>query len=185
MDFKMKENVNFNSLVLKKKILGETLEIITSRDNYTITDLQFALMIGFVNAIVEENVIVYCLADEDKLIDRLTNDVEPLFIEHIINNAEAYDVYVELTDEFIDYMEREHENNLSIVGVLNSIINVIGDLDISKLLDVFMNVANAAEDTEKEKEVKPLTVESAMIESDKMKDLISQFVVNKSTNTIK
>lgn len=187
MNFKMKENVNFNSLVLKKKILGETLEIITSTSNYTITDLQFYLMISFVNALVEENIIVYCLADEDKLIDRLTNDVEPLFVEHIINNAEAYDVYVELTNELIDYMEREHENNLSIIGVVNSVIDTISNADLSQVVNMMSDFINhnANSTTDKQdKEIKPLTVEEASIESDKMKALISQFAVNKQANTI-
>ena len=87
MDFKMKENVNFNSLVLKKKILGETLEIITSRDNYTITDLQFALMIGFVNAIVEENVnemIANVASEIQKLAEESNNSA--LQISKIIDN---------------------------------------------------------------------------------------------------
>lgn len=187
MEFKMKEKVNFDSLVLKKKILGETLEIITNKTNYTITDLQFYLMISFVNALVEENVIVYCLADEDKLMDKLENVIEPLFNEHIKNNQELFYIYNELTDDLIDFMEREHENNLSVVGILNSIVEVLSEVDYQKIIDLIGNtVGEKAPETndKKEKEIKPLTIEQAEIESEKMKALINQFAVNKNEDTI-
>lgn len=186
MEFKMKEKVNFDSLVLKKKILGETLEIITNKTNYTITDLQFYLMISFVNALVEENVIVYCLADEDKLMDKLENVIEPLFNEHIKNNQELFYIYNELTDDLIDFMEREHENNLSVVGILNSIIEVLSGIDYKKLLDMVNNTIDEKSSTpeEENKIIKKLSVEEAEIESDKMKALINQFATQKQTNTV-
>lgn len=187
MEFKMKENINFNSLVLKKKILGETLEVITNKNNYTITDLQFYLMISFVNALVEENVIVYCLADEDKLMEKLENIIEPLFNEKIKSNNELYEIYNELTDDLIDFMEREHENNLSITGILNSIIEVLSGIDYQKLLDMVNNTidekSSAPEETEN-KIIKKLSVEEAEIESDKMKALINQFATQKQANTV-
>lgn len=188
MEFKMKEKVNFDSLVLKKKILGETLEIISNKTNYTITDLQFYLMISFVNALVEENVIVYCLADEDKLMDKLENVIEPLFNEHIKNNKELFYIYNELTDDLVDFMEREHENNLSVVGILNSVVEVLSGIDYQKIVDIVNNTVGEKtpnENEKKEKEIKPLTVEEAEIESEKMKALISQFAVNKNENAIK
>lgn len=187
MEFKMKEKVNFDSLVLKKKILGETLEIITNKTNYTITDLQFYLMISFVNALVEENVIVYCLADEDKLMDKLENVIEPLFNEHIKNNQELFYIYNELTDDLIDFMEREHENNLSVVGILNSMVEVLSGVDYQKIIDLISNTVEEKtpeKNDKKEKEIKPLTIEDAGIESEKMKALINQFAVNKNENTI-
>ena len=187
MEFKMKEKVNFDSLVLKKKILGETLEIITNKTNYTITDLQFYLMISFVNALVEENVIVYCLADEDKLMDKLENVIEPLFNEHIKNNQELFYIYNELTDDLIDFMEREHENNLSVVGILNSMVEVLSGVDYQKIIDLISNTVEEKtpeKNDKKEKEIKPLTIENAEIESEKMKALIKQFAVNKNENTI-
>ncbi len=188
MEFKMKENINFDSLVLKKKILGETLEIITNKTNYTITDLQFYLMISFVNALVEENVIVYCLADEDKLMDKLEKVIEPLFNEHIKSNQELFYIYNELTDDLIDFMEREHENNLSVVGILNSMVEVLSGVDYQKIIDMIGNTVGEKTpetDDKKEKEIKPLTIEQAEIESEKMKALINQFAVNKNEDTIK
>ena len=185
MDFKMKETVNFDSLVLKKKILGETLEIISNKTNYTITDLQFYLMISFVNALVEENVIVYCLADEDKLMDRLENVIEPLFNEHIKNNKEIFYIYNELTDDLVDFMEREHENNLSVVGILNSIMDALSGIDYQRVLDIVNSTIEekTEEVTKKEKEIKTLTADEAAIESEKMKALINQFAVKKE-NTV-
>lgn len=185
MDFKMKETVNFDSLVLKKKILGETLEIISNKTNYTITDLQFYLMISFVNALVEENVIVYCLADEDKLMDRLENVIEPLFNEHIKNNKEIFYIYNELTDDLVDFMEREHENNLSVVGILNSIMDALSGIDYQRVLDIVNSTIEekTQEVTKKEKEIKTLTADEAAIESEKMKALINQFAVKKE-NTV-
>lgn len=185
MEFKMKETVNFDSLVLKKKILGETLEIISNKTNYTITDLQFYLMISFVNALVEENVIVYCLADEDKLMDKLENVIEPLFNEHIKNNKELFYIYNELTDDLIDFMEREHENNLSVVGILNSIMDALSGIDYQRVLDIVNSTIEekTEEVTKKEKEIKTLTADEAAIESEKMRALINQFAVKKE-NTI-
>ena len=185
MDFKMKETVNFDSLVLKKKILGETLEIISNKTNYTITDLQFYLMISFVNALVEENVIVYCLADEDKLMDRLENVIEPLFNEHIKNNKEIFYIYNELTDDLVDFMEREHENSLSVVGILNSIMDALSGIDYQRVLDIVNSTIEekTEEVTKKEKEIKTLTADEAAIESEKMKALINQFAVKKE-NTV-
>lgn len=188
MDFKMKENVNFDSFVLRKKILGETLEIISTTSNYTITDLSFYLMISFVDALVEENVVVYCLSDEEKLTEKLETIIEPLFFEKIKSDTHIYGIYEELLDELIDYMEREHENGLSVAGILSSVIDALSGIDYQKLLDMVNNTieektSNEGVDT-KNKEVKILTAEEAAVESDKMKALINQFTVKKE-DTIK
>ena len=187
MEFKMKENIDFDSLVLRKKILGETIEIITNKNNYTVTDLQFYLMISFVNALVEENVIVYCLSEEDKLMEKLEKVIEPLFNQHIKTNERAYEVYNLLIDDLIDYMEREHENSLSVVGILTSIAEVLSEIDYQKLLDMVNNTIDGKlgeEEIKEQKTIKKLTVEEAEIESDKMKALINQFATNKQTNTV-
>lgn len=184
MEFKMKENVNFDSFVLRKKILGETLEIISTTSNYTITDLSFYLMISFVDALVEENVVVYCLSDEEKLTEKLETIIEPLFFEKIKGDEHIYSIYEELLDELIDYMEREYESNLSVVGILNSVLETLSNIDYQKILSMINYTVEEKQPDKKEKEVRVLTAEEAEIESEKMKDLINQFTVKKG-NTIK
>jgi hypothetical protein len=68
------------------------------------------------------------------------------------------------------------------------VVEVLSGIDYQKIVDIVNNTVGEKtpnENEKKEKEIKPLTVEEAEIESEKMKALISQFAVNKNENTIK
>ncbi len=169
MKFKQKEAFNFKSFTERKRIIEEVLDLLVVRSNFTSTDIHFYTMMAFVNAMVEENIIVYCMAEEDKLMDKLLNEVEPAF-EELTQDEMVYAYYHSIVEEVEDYMFREYESNQSLVSIINKALEMIGELDYNKILETVHKFAPA-----EIKDDLPKTNKMAEEESQKIKDLISKY----------
>lgn len=169
MKFKQKEAFNFKSFTERKRIIEEVLDLLVVRSNFTSTDIHFYTMMAFVNAMVEENIIVYCMAEEDKLMDKLLNEVEPAF-EELTQDDMIYGYYHSIVDEVEDYMLREFENNQSFVSIINRGLEMLGELDYVKVFETIRSLM--PETIQKEM---PKTTAIAEEESQKIKDLISKY----------
>lgn len=185
MEFNFKKNVNGDSLIIRKKIIDEAIQLVTNTTNYTNTDLKFYLMLSLVDVFVEENIIVYCLSDDEKLDEKLVNTIEPLFCDLMSKNEELKNIYEELYIELQEYMNRECKNNRSSMGVLNNIIKNIGEIDFTSMINYLDNLLNKDNEESNEKITKIKTIQNAEEESEKIKELINQFTINKNENTTK
>lgn len=176
MKFKQKEAFNFKSFTERKRIIEEALDLMSVRTNFTSTDVHFYTMMAFVNAMVEENIIVYCMSEEADLMNKLLNDVEPAF-EELISNEDVYNYYHSIVEEIEDYMYREFESNQGLVSLLNKGFEMLGELDYTKVFETIRSLMP----TEIQKEL-PKTNAMAIDESNKIKDLIAKYT-NETTNT--
>lgn len=178
MEFKMKEKVMFNSFTFKKRVIEETVELLRNRNNYIVNDIYFTAMICFLNNMVEENLILNTLASEEGLEEKMTEIVEPMYLEYVVKNEEARDSFEDIVYQIIDFMDREYTIQQSGVGLIHSVLETLGELtmaDIAKimqeLLPILTQVNPEVEKTDEEikKEVQQ------DIENAKMKALIEKF----------
>lgn len=188
MEYKLKENVKVDSLTFKKKVLEEAIDLMGVIKNYTNTNIEFNLMLGFLDNMVEGDTLLKSLAESTKLVNEIENTIEPLYQDVILNNENNLKVFNELFDELKEYCDREVENNRRITGLLNSIIEELSALSpeeviatINQIVDFASNhfVPKAKEQkVQVEKTIKP--AEEIKIENEKILELVNKFANHKS-----
>lgn len=185
MEYKIKENVNVNSLTFKKKVLEETIDLMGVIRNYTPSDLEFNLMLGFLDNLIDGNSLLEALAHSTGLIAEIESKVEPLFNEVVVKNEEYYKVYNSLYNEMKDYAEREVTNNHNITGLLYTLIDELGSLTQEEMMatinQVVLWAANKfvptqqAQKPQPKKEKEKTEVMPTEIQDKKMLELIEKF----------
>ena len=189
MEYKLKENVNVNGLTFRKKVIEETIDLMGVIKNYTLSDLKFNLMLGFLDNVIEGNTLLEELAKSTRLVSELEDTIEPLYKDIIVSNELYLQVYNELLDEIIDYANREVENNHNLTGLLYNIIDGLGELNQEDIMFVLNQVAawaaNKFVPTPEQKELikkekntkveKEKKEDSIDIQDQKMLDLIEKF----------
>lgn len=189
MEYKLKENINVNSLTFRKKVMEETIDLLGVIKNYTLSDLKFNLMLGFLDNIIEGNILLEELAKSTRLVSELEDTIEPLYKDVVVSNELYLQVYNELLKEIIDYADREVENNHNLTGLLYNIIDGLGELKQEDIMFVLNQVAvwaaNKFVPTSEQKELikkeKNTKIETEKKESSidvqdqKMLDLIEKF----------
>ena len=187
MDYKLKENINVNSLTFKKQVLEEAIDLMGVITNYTQSNLDFNLMLAFLDNMIEGNTLLEELAKSTRLINELESNIEPLFKQVILDNELHLAVFNELSAELVDYANREVINNHNITGLLYNIIDGLGELnqdDVMVMLDQVVTwAANKFVPITKEKTQKTKTInnintkeeENIEVQDQKMLDLIEKF----------
>jgi hypothetical protein len=185
MEYKIKENVNVNSLTFKKKVLEETIDLMGVIRNYTHSDLEFNLMLGFLDNLIDGNSLLEALAHSTGLIAEIESKVEPLFNEVVVKNEEYYKVYNSLYNEMKDYAEREVANNHNITGLLYTLMDELGSLTQEEMMTAINQVVlwaankfvptQQAQKPQPKKEKEKTEVMPTEIQDKKMLELIEKF----------
>ena len=186
MEIKLKEQVNVNSLTFKKRVIEEAIELLGRKRNYIDNDIDFVVMITFVNGLAENNVIIESLYDEANLETKISTEIEPLFEEEVLNKEDRLAVYKDIVSQMKEYMKREAANRVSIAGVIYDLLEELGNMPIEDLVknitsiisSGIFNSLNSSEATEVEpkqtdEEIKQEVLED--IDNLKMKALIEKF----------
>lgn len=178
MELKLKENVNTNSFVFKKRVIEETLSLLGDRNNYIENDVEFMTMISFVNNLVEDNIIIDVLGDNN--IEQNINEiVEPIFITQVIESETNYKVFSDIVRQVVMYLEREVLNNRN----LSSIVHKIGGLFAEYTLEDLQKLVSFIGEALIKESVAPIIqkpkmtqkIEKTEIENKKIEELIKQF----------
>ena len=183
MEYKLKENVKVDSLTFKKKVLEETIDLMGVIKNYTTTDLEFNLMLGFLDNIMDGNSLLETLAHSKGLIEEIEGKIEPLFNEVVVSNELYLKIYNDLYNELKEYADREIINNHNITGLLYNIMEELGNLSQEDLMaavnqvmvwaaNKFVPVVKAGVDKKEEKKVETTPVD---VQDQKMLELIEKF----------
>ena len=183
MEYKLKENVKVDSLTFKKKVLEETIDLMGVIKNYTTTDLEFNLMLGFLDNIIDGNSLLETLAHSKGLIEEIEGKIEPLFNEVVVSNELYLKIYNDLYNELKEYADREIINNHNITGLLYNIMEELGNLSQEDLMaavnqvmvwaaNKFVPVVKAGVDKKEEKKVETTPVD---VQDQKMLELIEKF----------
>lgn len=183
MEYKLKENVKVDSLTFRKKVLEETIDLMGVIKNYTTTDLEFNLMLGFLDNIMDGNSLLETLAHSKGLIEEIEGKIEPLFNEVVVSNELYLKTYNDLYNELKEYADREIINNHNITGLLYNIMEELGNLSQEDLMaavnqvmvwaaNKFVPVVKAGVDKKEEKKVETTPVD---VQDQKMLELIEKF----------
>jgi hypothetical protein len=183
MEYKLKENVKVDSLTFRKKVLEETIDLMGVIKNYTTTDLEFNLMLGFLDNIMDGNSLLEVLAHSKGLIEEIENKIEPLFNEVVVSNELYLQAYNDLYNELKEYADREIINNHNITGLLYNIMEELGNLSQEDMMaavnqvlvwatNKFVPVAKASTEKKEEKKVETTSTD---VQDQKMLELIEKF----------
>lgn len=186
MEIKLKEQVNVNSLTFKKRVIEEAIELLGRKRNYIDNDIDFVVMITFVNGLAENNVVIESLYDEANLETKISTEIEPLFEKEVLNKEDRLAVYKDIVSQMKEYMKREAANRVSIAGVIYDLLEELGNMPIEDLVknitsiisSGIFNSLNSSEAKEVElkqtdEEIKQEVLED--IDNLKMKALIEKF----------
>lgn len=186
MEIKLKEQVNVNSLTFKKRVIEEAIELLGRKRNYIDNDIDFVVMITFVNGLVENNVIIESLYDEANLETKISTEIEPLFEEEVLNKEDRLAVYKDIVSQMKEYMKREAANRVSIAGVIYDLLEELGNMPIEDLVKNITSIISSgifnSLNSSEAKEVEPKQTDEEIkqevledIDNLKMKALIEKF----------
>lgn len=186
MEIKLKEQVNVNSLTFKKRVIEEAIELLGRKRNYIDNDIDFVVMITFVNGLVENNVIIESLYDEANLETKISTEIEPLFEEEVLNKEDRLAVYKDIVSQMKEYMKREAANRVSIAGVIYDLLEELGNMPVEDLVKNITSIISSgifnSLNSSEAKEVEPKQTDEEIkqevledIDNLKMKALIEKF----------
>lgn len=145
MEIKFKENVNVESFTFKKAVEENVISMIELNNKYLHNDICFYTMIAFLNNLCEDNTIIDLLSAEDKTLDNIENEIEPLFKEKIINNEEYLKAFNEIVNDLSDYYYEDVLNKRTIGGLLYSIAGTLSEFSEADLAGMVKAMKEAIE----------------------------------------
>lgn len=186
MEIKLKEQVNVNSLTFKKRVIEEAIELLGRKRNYIDNDIDFVVMITFVNGLAENNVVIESLYDEANLETKISTEIEPLFEKEVLNKEDRLAVYKDIVSQMKEYMKREAANRVSIAGVIYDLLEELGNMPIEDLVKNITSIISSGMfnslNSSEAKEVEPKQTDEEIkqevledIDNLKMKALIEKF----------
>ena len=186
MEIKLKEQVNVNSLTFKKRVIEEAIELLGRKRNYIDNDIDFVVMITFVNGLAENNVVIESLYDEANLETKISTEIEPLFEKEVLNKEDRLAVYKDIVSQMKEYMKREAANRVSIAGVVYDLLEELGNMPIEDLVKNITSIISSgifnSLNSSEAKEVEPKQTDEEIkqevledIDNLKMKALIEKF----------
>lgn len=145
MEIKFKENVNVGSFTFKKAVEENVISMIELTNKYLHNDICFYTMIAFLNNLCEDNSIIDLLSSEDKTLDNIENEIEPLFKEKIINNEEYLKTFNEIVDDLSNYYHEDVLNKRTITGLLYSVAGILSEFSEADLTSMVKTMQTAIE----------------------------------------
>ncbi len=145
MEIKFKENVNVESFTFKKAVEENVISMIELNNKYLHNDICFYTMIAFLNNLCEDNTIIDLLSAEDKTLDNIENEIEPLFKEKIINDEEYLKAFNEIVNDLSNYYYEDVLNKRTIGGLLYSIAGTLSEFSEADLTSMVKTMKEAIE----------------------------------------
>lgn len=172
-----KKNINVNSIVLKHKIALETITLLEGRENLLYTDMMIYTMVSFVDNCIEENLINLINEDESEDFAVIVeNIIEPEF-NKLIEDKDMEILYYEILDYVNEYMTNMDYKKNTAIGLLNFIIDSIGEIQWEDLKFFFQDLSRKTIDAipDKKEEVKKVTPQQFEGATEQIKELIQKY----------
>ena len=128
MELTLKENINTHSVILRHKILIQATDLLVGREGVLETEKDLYLILSFLDNIMNEDVVDLCNQDERGLVDIMEQELEPIFFE-IIKEEDYKELYLYVRDVLHNRCQEIWNNQHSILGVIDTILAIIGSLD--------------------------------------------------------
>lgn len=122
----VKQNVNFESIILQHKIALEASTMLEDREIVLDTDVALYTMVSLVNNAIEEDLMDIIEKDKREFIDILTEDIEPKFWEIVkqYDCKEIYDKIVAINIKFLNDLMLQRN---TLFGLANRITGLFGE----------------------------------------------------------
>lgn len=179
MEMTVKQNINKESVVLKHKIALETATLLEDKENVLYTDVMIYSMVSLVDNFIEEHLIDLINQEEKDFAVIVEEDIEPLFNQLIADEdiKKIFEETVEYVDEYL--MAADYKRN-TLVGLVNTILDIIGNMDFDDLKFFFQDVKRKTTEQivaskPEEKPIKKVTAQDFEGASDKMATLIAKY----------
>ena len=122
----VKQNVNFESIILQHKIALEASTMLEDREIVLDTDVALYTMVSLVNNAIEEDLMDIIEKDKREFIDILTEDIEPKFWEIVkqYDCKEVSDKIVAINIKFLNDLMLQRN---TLFGLANRITGLFGE----------------------------------------------------------
>lgn len=179
MEIKMKKDVNVKSAVLKHQIALEAVELLYGREESLKTEIEIYTILAFIDNLSENNLIEECNQDKRNLIDIMGQEIEPVFLQ-LITNEDYYNLYKEILNDVELYCHKVYDENHSLIGMLNTITEVISSLEPEQVKEVLTKTGEMAgkikeKELAQQKEIADQKAKQTEEVNDKLEQLINKF----------
>lgn len=172
MKMTLKQNINTNSLVLRHRILVQATGLVMGREGALETEQDLFLMLSFIDNIIEENLVEECNEDERDLITIMETEVEPFFFE-IMKQEKYKEMWDYVNKIFIDKCKEIWANQHSIIGVIDTILEVLGTMDETQKGEILKSTAKIAEAAQEKRTA--IMAEKADQANSKLEELVKSY----------
>lgn len=143
MKMTIKQNINKESVVLKHKIALETATLLEDKENILYTDIMLYAMVSMVDNFIEEQLIDLINNDDRDFAVIVEEDVEPLF-NTLIVDEQTKEMFEETVAYVYDYLTAVDAKRNSFIGLINTILDIIGEMEWEDLKFFFQDVKQKA-----------------------------------------
>lgn len=178
MEFKIRENNNYELITFKHKVASQAISLIEDKEVTLYSEVLLYSQLAFVQESCEEDVIDFLNNSMEKdLMDLMVDVVEPTFLK-IIEEPKAAESFEAVVDIVTDYVYDKKEEARSFVGLLAQVVDFVVNLSNEDFNILFQR----GRDTVKAIKEKPKAEKQIEIQNAKMAELINKF---KSAETTK
>ena len=142
MQLTLKKDANINSLALQHGILLQSTMLLEGREGVLETEKKIYLMMSFINALVEEDLLELCNNDERNLYTIIMEDIEPFFNGLDDDYKKVYD---ELSYILLEHCDRVWDNQHSLVGMIDAVLTMIASMSDEDKKEALVTTGKIAE----------------------------------------
>lgn len=143
MQMTLVENLNTESIVLRHKILVQSIGLISGREGVLETEKDLYLILALLDNIIQEDLVKQCNDDERELVVIMEEDLEPYFF-NLIQDKKYNDLYLYVRKVFLDKCKEIWDNQHSLLGVIDTILTVVSSMDEEQKGEILESTANVA-----------------------------------------
>lgn len=171
MEFKIRENNNYELITFKHKVALQAMNMIEDKDVTLFSEVLLYAQLAFVQESCEEDVIDFLNNSMEKdLMSLMEEVVEPTFLK-ITEDPKAKESFDSVVDILTDYVYDKKEEERSFVGLLSQLVDFVVNLSNEDFNVLFQR----GKDTVKTIKEKPKAEKQIDIQNAKMAELINKF----------
>lgn len=174
MEFKIRENNNYELITFKHRVALQAMNMIEDKDITLYSEVLLYAQLSFVQESCEDDIIDFLNNSmEQDLLTLMETVIEPVFMK-IMEDEKAKTAFDEVVEILSDYLYTKREGERSFVGMLEQLVNFVTKLSDSDFNILFHRGQEAVSSVKTVIE-KPKAEKQIEIQSAKMEELINKF----------
>jgi len=128
MEIKLKENVNYESLVLRHDVLIEATSLLVGREGALESEQELYTLLAIIDNLSENNVIEECNNDKRELLVIIKEDIEPVFLK-LMEDPKFQDFWYSIRRVVLSRCRDIWDRQNSLRGVIEGLIDSLATID--------------------------------------------------------